>query len=331
MKLHPWDRLTKGYKLICFHLFLRQAGCSEASQLPHMDASHLPLSLLVLANTWDRAVGLIHTKNSHFLTQRDCGGSCLITFCSHRPGGNTGDNKKMLSWEIRCHATVRGALWVPGCDAQLTEPLRISKVLWGSGFSHWHQCRWVPLYLHHHLCSSLEENGKEWVSHVSGREPGISIPKVKCVFIVTPVCTSPQHCPTAAAFNYGCGTTDSFWNKEEWGAALEFEHKTEQNAFFHSTLGFNSGQIPQQLQEPLLMWVQAVPNIWAPLGVRLVLAVQRCFCREQSQVCVGNSAVPQASAATHTHGIGQKTVRIKDRRYSRILWFCECLVFHRVF
>lgn len=100
---------------------------------------------------------------------------------------------------------------------------------------------------------------------------------------------------------------------------MEFKHETEQKAFFHSTLGFNSGQIPQQLQEPLLTWVPAVPNIWAPLGVRLVLAVQRCFCREQSQVCVGNSAVPQASVVLQTHGTGQKTVRIKDRQYSTVL------------
>lgn len=56
---------------------------------------------------------------------------------------------------------------------------------------------------------------------------------------------------------------------------MEFKHETEQKAFFHSTLGFNSGQIPQQLQEPLLTWMPAVPNIWAPLGVRPVLAVQR--------------------------------------------------------
>lgn len=31
-------------------------------------------------------------------------------------------------------------------------------------------------------------------------------PKVKCVLRVTPVFTSPQHCSTAAALNYGCGT-----------------------------------------------------------------------------------------------------------------------------
>lgn len=79
------------------------------------------------------------------------------------------------------------------------------------------------------------------------------------------------------------------------------------------------------------MWVPAVPNIWAPLGVRLVLAVQRCFCREQSQVCVGNIAVPKASAALPIHGIGQKTVRIRDRQYPRIVLFCQCLVFHSVF
>lgn len=79
------------------------------------------------------------------------------------------------------------------------------------------------------------------------------------------------------------------------------------------------------------MWVPAVPNMWAPLGVRLVLAVQRCFCREQPQMYVGNSAVAQASAALQTHGTGQKTVRMKDRQYPRIVWFCECLVFHSVF
>lgn len=80
-----------------------------------------------------RGCGPVHTKNSHFLTPRDCGSCCLIPFCSHGPGGTIRD-KQTGSRDIRCHVTVRGALFVPGCDAQPSEPLRISKVLGGQSF-----------------------------------------------------------------------------------------------------------------------------------------------------------------------------------------------------
>lgn len=59
------------------------------------------------------------------------------------------------------------------------------------------------------------------------------------------------------------------------------------------------------------MWVPAVPNIWTPLGAKMLL-------QGESQVCMGSRAVPQASAALQTHGIGQKKVRIKDRQHPEL-------------
>lgn len=203
MKLHPWDRLTKGYELNLFSSFPKAA---EASQLPHVGSSHLPLTLLVLG--WGCGPD---PHNSCFLTPGDCGSSCLITSVATDLGVPLGISSK---W---CHGRSSvmslSPLCALGCDAQLSEPLRISRVLWAQVFP-------IDISAIGFFCTCTTSCAHLWRKMGKSfacqwKETRSLNPKVKCVLRVTPVFTSPQHCSTAAALNYGCGTAVSFWSREE--------------------------------------------------------------------------------------------------------------------
>lgn len=92
-----------------------------------MGSSHLPLTLLVLG--WGCGPD---PHNSCFLTPRDCGSSCLITSVATDLGVPLGINRK---W---CHGRSSVMSLSPLCalgrDARLSEPLRISRVLWAQVF-----------------------------------------------------------------------------------------------------------------------------------------------------------------------------------------------------